>query len=388
MNRREFIKVCRALGLVLPVQPFLSACTNKQGFKNDSTNPVVIIGAGAAGLISAYLLKQQGISVKILEASSSYGGRMKRTSDFVDFPIPLGAEWIHVKPSILRKIVNDDSVDIDVKVKMYDPDSDFALYEGEKISIEHLEMNQESKFIHSTWFDFFEQYIVPSVQKHIIYDAVVEKIDYLSEDIKVETFDTIYLASRVILTVPVKVLQQNSLTFIPELPKSKVDAINSVEVWSGFKAFIEFSDKFYPVLIGFNTKAGDGEKLYYDAAYGQNTTRCVLGLFAVGNESQSYIGINSEERIEYILHELDKLFEGKASAHYIKHIFQNWDTEPHIYGAYISDHEDWRTVKKLGETVDGRLFFAGDAYTDGEDWSAVHNAAFSAKRAVQAILES
>ncbi|MBQ4810600.1 FAD-dependent oxidoreductase [Pseudoalteromonas luteoviolacea] len=372
----------------MPVQPFLSACTNKQGVKNDNTHPVVIIGAGAAGLISGYLLKQQGVSVKILEAASNFGGRMKRTTDFADFPIPLGAEWIHVKPNILSEIVNDDSVNIDVKVEKYNPDIDYALYEGEKISIEQIEMNKESKFVNSTWFDFFEQYIVPSVEKHIIYGAVVEKIDYLADEIKIETFDKIYLASRVVLTVPVKVLQQNKLTFIPELPKSKQDAINSVKVWSGFKAFIEFSDKFYPALIGFNPTTNDGEKLYYDATYGQNSNQHILGLFAVGNESLSYLRLTDEERVKYILHELDKIFDGKASAHYVKHIFQNWDIEPHINGAYIRDNEDWTAVKKLGESVDGRLFFAGDAYTDGEDWSAVHNAVHSAKRAVQAIMGS
>ncbi|WP_176716681.1 flavin monoamine oxidase family protein [Pseudoalteromonas luteoviolacea] len=317
------------------MQPFLSACTNKQGFKNDNTHPVVIIGAGAAGLISGYLLKQQGVSVKILEAASNFGGRMKRTTTFADFPIPLGAEWIHVKPNILSEIVNDDSVNIDVKVEKYNPDIDCALYEGEKISIKQIEMNKESKFVNSTWFDFFEQYIVPSVEKHIIYGAVVEKIDYLADEIKIETSDKVYLA-----------------------------------------------------LIGFNPTTNDGEKLYYDAAYGQNSNLHILGLFAVGNESLSYLRLTDEERVKYILHELDKIFDGKASAHYVKHIFQNWDIEPHINGAYIRDNEDWTAVKKLGESADGRLFFAGDAYTDGEDWSAVNNAVHSAKRAVQAIMDS
>ncbi|WP_227008422.1 NAD(P)-binding protein [Pseudoalteromonas luteoviolacea] len=77
MNRREFIKACHALGLTLPLQPFLSACSGIESFsKNESADdPVIIIGAGVAGLVSGYLLKQQGVSFKILEASSNYGGR-------------------------------------------------------------------------------------------------------------------------------------------------------------------------------------------------------------------------------------------------------------------------------------------------------------------------
>jgi monoamine oxidase len=40
-------------------------------------------------------LNQRGIQVQILEALSVFGGRMKRVTDFADFPIPTGAEWLH-----------------------------------------------------------------------------------------------------------------------------------------------------------------------------------------------------------------------------------------------------------------------------------------------------
>ncbi|MDK2596612.1 flavin monoamine oxidase family protein [Pseudoalteromonas obscura] len=389
MNRRKFIKVCRALGIIIPLQPFLNACTNKQIFQNDSTKPVIIIGAGAAGLVAGYLLKQQGICIKILEASSNYGGRMKRTSDFSNFPIPLGAEWIHAEPKILDEIVNDDSVDVDIDTLMYDPENDYALYEGEKISIKEMEMSEDSKFVNSTWFDFFEQYIAPSIEKHIVYSSKVKSIDYSTDEVIVETHDSTHYASRVIVTAPIKILQQREINFTPELPKLKQDAIDKVKVWGGFKAFIEFSDKFYPALIGFNVNPPEhGEKLYYDAAYGQNTTHHILGLFAVGAASIPYVDLQEDEIIKYILDELDALFDGKASTYYVKHIIQNWNTEPHIFGAYVRNNEDWRQIKKLGESTNERLFFAGDAYTDGQDWGSVHAAVYSAKRAVKDILKS
>jgi monoamine oxidase len=56
---------------------------------------VIVVGAGAVGLSAAYLLNQRGIQVQILEALSVFGGRMKRVTDFADFPIPTGAEWLH-----------------------------------------------------------------------------------------------------------------------------------------------------------------------------------------------------------------------------------------------------------------------------------------------------
>ena len=113
INRREFIKVCQALGLTLPFHSVFSTASenNTAAFKD---NKIIIIGAGAAGLSAGYLLKQLGIDFQILEASEHYGGRMKRTTEFADFPIPLGAEWLHVHPSIMSELVNDESVAVDI----------------------------------------------------------------------------------------------------------------------------------------------------------------------------------------------------------------------------------------------------------------------------------
>ncbi|MCG7551044.1 FAD-dependent oxidoreductase [Pseudoalteromonas sp. Of7M-16] len=82
----------------------------------------------------------------------------------------------------------------------------------------------------------------------------------------------------------------------------------------------------------------------------------MLGLFAVGAGSTPYVDLQEDEIIKYILNELDELFDGKASTYYVKHITQNWNTEAHIYGAYVSNNEDWEKIKKLGESIDERLF--------------------------------
>lgn len=387
MNRREFIKLCQTLGLALPLQPVLSAYGANKTTAGGSKRSVIIIGAGAAGLAAGYLLHQQGIDFQILEASSNVGGRMKRTTTFADFPIPLGAEWIHVDPTILDEIVNDDRVNVDIHTTLYDPVVDYGLYEGERITIYDADFSADSKFINATWFDFFAQYIQPAIDAHITYDAVVEAIDYSADTVQVKTQHQTYTADQVIVTVPVKLLQKGLIDFIPPLPRRKQNAIDSVSVWSGCKAFIEFSEKFYPALIGFEvTPASAGQKLYYDAAYGQNTSQHILGLFAVGSAADTYVSLADDDLIQHMLAELDVLFDGQASASYVKHIFQNWNAEPYAQGAYVIDDEDWRTVRALGQSVDQRVFFAGDAYTEGEDWSSVHTAVRSARRAVEEIL--
>jgi len=388
MNRREFIKMCSLLGLTIPLAGVVTACDSEETTPSAGDN-VIIIGAGAAGLTAGYLLQQQGIPFQILEASSVYGGRMKRTTEFANFPIPLGAEWIHVEPDILSEIVNDDSVSVDIATTKYNPDVDYGLYEGERYSIEEIDFDSDSKFINATWFDFYEQYIVPSVADQITYNQIVTAIDYTADQIQITTANQTYTADKVIITVPVKLLQNGAITFTPPLPEDKQEAISQVRVWDGCKAFIEFSEKFYPAVVGFDiTPETDGQKLYYDAAYGQNSEQHILGLFAVGTGTRPYVELSDSELIAYMLNELDQLFDGQATPNYVKHIFQNWNAEPFANGAYVFDHENWRRVRTLGKNVADRLFFAGTAYTDGEDWSSVHTAAQSAMRAIDEILHS
>ena len=384
MTRKEFIKLCSLLGISMPFQPMLaSAESTKINNTTKFNKTVLIVGAGAAGLTAGYLLHQQGIHFQILEASSTYGGRMKTNKDFVDFPVPLGAEWLHVKRDIFSEIVNDPSVKVNTQTKKYDSNTDYGLYKGKEVTLKDLGLTIDQKFINSSWLDFFEQYVIPSITDKIKFNEIVESIDYSRDKVSVKTNNTEYTSDKIILTIPVKMLQAGSITFTPPLPANKLKALNKITVWDGFKAFIEFSEKFYPTAVDFKIKPRKaGQKMYYDAAYGQNTTRHVLGLFTVGTATLPYRNLSDDQLIKYMLKELDELFEGKASASYIKHTTQNWNNEPFIQGAYINDYENWRRVRTLGQSVNNQLFFAGSAYTNGNDWGSVHAAARSAIRAV------
>lgn len=185
MTRKEFIKMSGLLGIGLP---FVSSCNwlnNNNALK--STDKVLIIGAGAAGLTSAYALNQLGVDVQVLEAATNYGGRMKRNAEFADFPIPVGAEWLHTKRKVLDRIVNDPSVSVDIDTQPYDFKVDYALQKGEKVSLKDLGFTIDQKFIGSTWFDFFEEYVVPSIRSRLKFNQIVNSIDYASDRITVST---------------------------------------------------------------------------------------------------------------------------------------------------------------------------------------------------------
>lgn len=367
MTRNEFMKVCGILGVSLPFQALISSCGKEEKFEVNFDGKVIVIGAGAGGLSAGYLLQKLNIDFEILEASSVYGGRMKINPNFTDFPIPLGAEWLETKPNIFSEIVNDASVSVNIQTHLDAPDR---------------------KFINSSWFNFYEEYITPSILNKITFQTVVDSINYSGNQVTINTQNGQYVADKVIVSVPLKILQDGDITFTPNLPLEKVNAINNTRIWEGFKAFFEFNNKFYQEEYAFNiSPSTDGQKIYYNAALGQNTNKHILGLFAVGTPALDYINLSGNILRDYILSELDSIYANQASSSYIKHLSQNWNDEPFIKSGYMSDYADWQEVKKLGQSVANKIYFAGGAYTDGEDWVSVHTAAQSAKDAVRKLVK-
>ncbi len=381
MTRKEFLQVCTTLGIGLPMMGAMSAC-NDNCDNSDFDGKVIIIGAGAGGLSAAYLLEQRGIDYEILEASAVYGGRMKINTEFADFPIPMGAEWQHTDQGIFDEIVNDESVTVDIETIGYSSLDIEAEWDNGTLNESPMQ-DTDRKFVNSTWYNFFETYIVPAVAAKINYTTVVQAIDYSGDQISITTSNGMYTADRVVISVPVKILQDGDINFKPELPNSKTKALNNLTVWEGFKAFFEFSEQFYHTATYFNiSPPKDGQKMYYDVAFGQNTEQNILGLFSVGKPAAEFSAMTDEELKNFILSELDEIYDGQATPNYIKHISQNWQNEPYIRAAYVTDQESWLRVGKLDDPVDCKLYFAGCSYTDGSDWSSVHTAARSARVAI------
>ena len=72
------------------------------------TFDVIVIGAGAAGLMAAAELVRAGRSVLLLEARDRIGGRIwTRIEPGAQAPLELGAEWVHGHAAITRALVAD-----------------------------------------------------------------------------------------------------------------------------------------------------------------------------------------------------------------------------------------------------------------------------------------
>ena len=389
------------LGISTPFMASLLSSCSKYDFHKDLevnfNGKVLVIGAGSAGLIAGHILKKYNIDFQIIEASPVFGGRVKKIEGFADFPIDLGGEWIHTDPSVLARLLNDPESEGKIDIVRYSPEEVY-IWKNNQLRRRNFFSNfyGEYKFKSSTWYDFFDQHIVPGIQSNIIFNAPVKEIDYSSDRVvvKTENNDT-YEADKVLVTVPLKILQNNFISFQPALPQDKTNALNEVRMPDGIKVFMEFSEKFYPDIvldggIGEIMDEASGDKAFYDIAFRKDTSHNVLALFAVGDAASVYTNMAREEDIvNRALSELDMMFNGKASETFIKHVIQNWSKEPFIKGSY--SHYDNETsykdvIQTLKEPVDNKVFFAGEAYY-ADDYATVHGAGESAYAAMERILK-
>ncbi|MEM8903027.1 MAG: FAD-dependent oxidoreductase, partial [Actinomycetota bacterium] len=337
ITRREFLKVAGLLGLSVP----LLGCGDGDGDDDgDGGVPggadrrrVAVVGAGVAGLGAAHLLAGAGSEVTVFEASSGYGGRVRRDDRFVDFPISLGGEWLEAPASELPAILGDPEGGIDVELVPYDPGVPTAYFDGE-LTMSELGEFDSLNFVTASWFDVFDRYVVPGVIDAIRFDTEIVEIDHGADGRDAPVLLTtangdLHEADHVIVTVPLRVLRERRLRFVPDLPDRKRRAIEAAEVWGGLKAFFEFDEAFYPSWTEFpDSDTATGQRYYYDAAYGRDTDAAVLGLFAVGTGAETYQALQGDDLRDHVLAELDEVFDGGASRSYRRHIVQDWSAEP------------------------------------------------------------
>ena len=329
---------------------------------------VIIIGAGASGLAAAKVLEKNNVDYKVLEATNRYGGRLKKDTILADFPIDIGAEWLHSAPITLNKLKGKYGDEIDEELIPYHLDCT-AIWNGTEYKVNSSWQNEfrynflpESKFKNTTWYDFVNENIAKTVLQNIHYNSPVVSIDYSNNKVSVITTDgTTYEADRILVTVPIGVLKSEKISFIPEIKQERKDAIDEITFHPGFKVVMKFSDKFYPDAI--ECEVDNGEKGYYDIAFGKETQDNILGFLCTGDETQKYYNLNSNDEImDSLLSELDQIFDGKASSSYSgEYLLENWGQYEFALGTWTQAFQEKKSnLKILNQSLDQKVYFAGE----------------------------
>jgi monoamine oxidase len=444
MKRRAFIEKSVLAYLGLALTPNLMASCPKENVLPDSTfsGRVIIVGAGAAGLYAGFILKSRGIDFTILEASNTIGGRIGKKEDFADFPIDLGAQWLHGRNSILgdlakssgAKITKDTSDQVywfnnqitssipkDVEaivsagVDLADISYlDYAKQQGlgneykylveqlagdfgadsDDLSIKWTAIEEEEwnsggndfKF-EETIFDLLNKNIITEIQESIVINSPVTKIDYSNDSIEVTDQNGIlYAGDKVIVTIPITILQDEYIEFVPSLPPSKIEAFNKIGMGPGMKVFLKFSAKFYDE----NIAGGEICAAYADEIIGKNGNDNVLLAFVMGHQAEHLTSLGSNTAItNALLAELDAMYAGQATASFLTSHVENWTTSPFIRGAYSYSKIGIGNARSIAaESIQEKLFFAGEAMNLNGHHQTVQGAIETGYREVINILNS
>lgn len=399
---------------------------------------ITIIGAGAAGMAAGLLLKKLQIPFQILEASSVYGGRLAKLTGFADYPIDLGAQWLHGKKRILgdwidetkMEITHDrskevfwfqnnlvdqlpDTIDIfedddlpDVSFKDWahenglnaDYNNIIEFMAGDlgasasKLSVyynytefENWRTGSKDYKFKETFFDLIDRKLGQHLKDDILFDTPIKTIDYSNQKVKLIAEDgRNFEADKVIVTIPISVLKQGDVTFIPEIPNSKKQAFNKIGMDVGIKIFLKFAERFYKGV----TLGGSVCAAYIDEQYGKSGTTPILLAYLMGDQAERLQLAGSEDdMITALLKELDTMYDGQASEHYLEAHIQDWGKMPYIKGAYSYSTIGMANARHVAaQPLSAKIFFAGEAMHANGHHQSVHGAIETGIRAVKEVV--
>lgn len=237
-------------------------------------------------------------------------------------------------------------------------------------------------------------------------NMVVKQIDYSGEKVVVsgerisggasEPFSATF--DKVIVTVPVTVLQSGDITFNPPLPSAKTSSLSKMGMDSAIRVLLDFRKNFWG--SGFrNIYGGEkGSEYFNPGASGRSTVARTLSVTLSGKRAEdlSPLGVDI---VPALLEELDQMYEGQASsnirrdttndANFIA-VIQDWGKEPFIRGSnsYLRPGGTNQDRVNLSLPVGDLLFFAGEATDIAGEAGTINGALQSAERVAQEIIDT
>jgi monoamine oxidase len=418
-----------------------------------TTKRIVVIGAGAAGLYTAALLKEAGYEVVLLEASDRVGGRVHSLTDWAETPIELGAEFIHGDSHLLYRYCQERQIELYPEgesyfifqnqvrshAQLYEQEwvENFLefyhghhLYKGDEIALDkylqqelsdeelalalpyyqtfaaalgtslpNLGMKSlglgskrwsagEENFRINVPYSTFLQDMVEFLEDELVLNAAVRHINYADpSNVQVVTEDCrMFAADCVVVAVPLTILKQSFIDFLPPLPQEKQEAIEVIGMdKAGIKIAIKFGQRFWnqrmDSLIGSEVVSE-----YWVSTFCKPVQEPILTAFAMGEKAEKLSAMGEKKALEAIMGELDRLFHKAASECFLDYYWYDWKNNPYIGGAYSYASPNSHFQRhKLAQNVERVLFFAGEATNTNGHFATVFGALETAEAAFEEI---
>ena len=415
---------------------------------------IIVIGAGASGLMASSELVKRKYPVIIVEARDRIGGRIHTLSNHFSRPVDVGAEFVHGDQPITKDLAGKANTPLQrltgnhfqiAKGQFKEGDFFNAQWEAmleelgkldSDISMagfldKHFNQHEHSDFYASVkafvegydaadlnkvsalalkeeWMntDDEQQYhlkgsyisLLQHLEKEIIagggqimLSAPVRTILWATGKVQVILMDNnIVEGDKVIVTVPIGVLQHRDILFVPDIPRYQ-QAFDEIGFGGVVKFMIEFDTRFWERQT--NRPLKDAAFIFSDAPvptwWSQLPDTIPLLTGWMGGPATKDLDRSSEALHHRALSSLSYLFDCSLDEiqQHLRHIYiADWVQDPYAHGAYAYATVNTQNARALLMTpIDNTIYFAGEAIYEGPAMGTVEAALASGENAANII---
>ncbi len=415
---------------------------------------IIVIGAGAAGLMASSELVKRKYSVIIVEARDRIGGRIHALSNHFSRTVDAGAEFVHGDQPITKDLAGKSNTALQrlagnhfqiakgqiKEGNFFNGEWDAMLEELGKLDSDmpmaefldkHFNYQEHSDFYASVkgfvegydaadldkvsalalkeeWMttDDEQQYhlkgsyisLLQHLEKEIIagggqilLSAPVRTILWATGKVQVILTDnTIIEGDKVIVTVPIGVLQRRDILFVPDIP-SYQQAFAEIGFGGVIKFMVEFDTPFWEHQT--NRQLKDAAFIFSDAPvptwWSQLPDTIPLLTGWMGGPATKDLDRSSEALRHRALSSLSYLFDcslDEIRRHLRQIYIADWVQDPYAHGAYAYSTVNTQNARTLLMTpIDNTIFFAGEAIYEGAAMGTVEAALASGKNVASVI---
>ncbi|XP_051948616.1 lysine-specific histone demethylase 2 [Xyrauchen texanus] len=205
----------------------------------------------------------------------------------------------------------------------------------------------------------------------ICLNTAVQRVEYSGDVVKVmSTSGSHWSAQKVLVTVPLALLQKNIIEFVPPLPDRKLKAIHSLGAGVIEKIALQFPYRFWDSKIQgadyFGHVPPCPEKrglfsVFYDLC--PQGEECVLMSVITGEALNIIRDLEDRQVVDLCMNIIRQLFHEQDVPDPVKYFVTHWskDSWSQMSYSFVKTGGSGEAYDIIAEDVQGKLFFAGEA---------------------------